>query len=290
MKTLNMTYAKQFPAAPAASSGREHLWQSPQRSHSPHRRGAQRGISLFIVIVIVMLSMLLALWASRTSMFNEMIVGNDADYQRAFEAAQALLQDAELDIRGERADGQPCSPDEKNGDICRRTTVDKIPLESQEIGPLLADLDEQTTKCRNGLCAKRTGRQDFWNYTSASTTPANIQVGEVPLEQLTKSNDSVRVGARYGQYTGAAVGKDTEPANPLLADRSADNKGGWYWIEVLPYSDSSKSSGLIVGTGNQLALNLMPNVIYRITALAYGRKPNTMVVLQQTYAQQKRKD
>jgi Tfp pilus assembly protein PilX len=37
----------------------------------------------------------------RTSLFNELIVGNDADYQRAFEAAQAILQDAELDIRGE---------------------------------------------------------------------------------------------------------------------------------------------------------------------------------------------
>lgn len=48
-------------------------------------------------------------WASRTSLFNEMLVGNDADYQRAFEAAQALIQDAELDIRGENADGTACS-------------------------------------------------------------------------------------------------------------------------------------------------------------------------------------
>ncbi len=44
----------------------------------------------FIVMVSVMLSMLLALWASRTSLFNEMVVGNDTDYQFAFEAAQAL--------------------------------------------------------------------------------------------------------------------------------------------------------------------------------------------------------
>lgn len=69
----------------------------------------QRGAALFVVIVFVMLSMLLALWASRTSLFNEMLVGNDADYQRAFEAAQALLQDAELDIRGENADGSFCT-------------------------------------------------------------------------------------------------------------------------------------------------------------------------------------
>ena len=75
--------------------------------YSKDRR--QRGVALFVVLVFVMLSMLLALWATRTSLFNEMVVGNDADYQRAYEAAQALLQDAELDIRGEQSNGAECS-------------------------------------------------------------------------------------------------------------------------------------------------------------------------------------
>ena len=104
---------------------------------SPHRT-RQRGISLFVVIVFVLLSMLLALWASRTSLFNEMVVGNDADYQRAFEAAQALLQDAELDIRGENADGSACANPGAVTGICRLNTADQIPLETQEVGPLLA--------------------------------------------------------------------------------------------------------------------------------------------------------
>ena len=73
-----------------------HSPSSTARPAAPHR---ERGIALFVVIVFVMLSMLLALWASRTAIFNEMVVGNDADYQRAFEAAQSLIQDAELDIR-----------------------------------------------------------------------------------------------------------------------------------------------------------------------------------------------
>ena len=262
------------------------------RPHLPFQpRRTQRGVSLFIVIVFVLLSMLLALWASRTALFNEMVVGNDADYQRAFEAAQSLLLDAELDIRGETASGANCAPDAADGDICRRSTPDQIPLEAKEVGPLLAELTNQATRCRNGLCAKRAGRQDFWNY-STSTTPAptNLQAGEVPLEEMAQAG----IGARYGQYTGAGRGSNTAPANPILADTSADNQGGWYWIEVLPYDESSKSSGLIVpaagASAKLLALNVNPNVVYRITALAYGRKPNTMVVLQQTYAQQKRKD
>ena len=34
----------------------------------------QKGVALFIVITLVMLSMLLALWASRSALFNEMFV------------------------------------------------------------------------------------------------------------------------------------------------------------------------------------------------------------------------
>lgn len=242
-----------------------------------HLRQRQRGVALFVVIVLVMLSMLLALWASRTSLFNEMLVGNDADYQRAFEAAQALLQDAELDIRGEKADGTPCSG---SGDICRTSTADKIPLakDVSTVTDLLTTLKSQTpTQCRNGLCAKRTGKQDFWNNTDASKGPTLAQMKAV--------------GARYGQFTGAAIGSSDAPANPILADRSEPvataERGGWYWIEVLKYTESV-GEGLIVGGGPYpLELNLDPNVVYRITALAYGQKSTTMVVLQQTYAQQK---
>ena len=246
----------------------------------------QRGAALFVVIVFVMLSMLLALWASRTSLFNEMLVGNDADYQRAFEAAQALLQDAELDIRGENADGSVCTAAN-----CREkiAAAPKIPLEAQEVTPLLAELDTKTAtaKCSYGLCTKRLGRQDFWNKKDTT----DLQAGEFDLSAMTKTN----VGARYGQFSGAAVGSSSSQANPILADTSADDRGGWYWIEIMHYDESSKNSGLIIGatgnpTNNLLNLNLKPNVVYRITALAYGRKSSTMAVLQQTYVRQVRKD
>lgn len=258
--------------------------QRPQR---------QKGVALFVVLVFVMLSMLLALWASRTSLFNEMVVSNDADYQRAFEAAQALLQDAELDIRSadydvatnKTIDGLSCSA---GGDICRSNTADRFPLEAKEITALINILDVQETKCRSGMCARRTGRQDFWNYTNATTpVPTGLQPGEVPLEKLTDEG----IGARFGQYTGAKLGDSSSPANPILADRSADNKGGWYWIEIIPYSDAAKTKNLVADTvASQLALTLDVYVIYRITALAYGRKPGTMVVLQETYARQRKKD
>ena len=226
--------------------------------------------------------MLLALWAARTSLFNEMIVGNDADYQRAFEAAQALLQDAELDIRRESPDGlTACTAANCRDNIA---AAYKIPVAGEQATELLDQLNLQPTKCLSGLCTKRAGRQDFWNTTSATVLAA----GEVKLSDMTRPN----VGARYGQYSGATVGDPSDPvktANPILADTSADDRGGWYWIEVMQYDESAKNSGLIVGgtnTDNLLRLNLDPNVVYRITALAYGRKPGTMAVLQQTYVRQ----
>lgn len=249
----------------------------------------QRGIALFVVIVFVMLSMLLALWASRTSLFNEMVVGNDADYQRALEAAQALLQDAELDIRGEMADGSPCA-----GPPCRAYTSGamQFPGDTNEINPLITSLEAETKRCKDGLCTRRVGRQDFWNYATDTTpiTPgADAALGEVPLSDL------MNVGARYGQFTGAINKKPTkndgtDSLNPILTETGA-GLGGWYWIEIMRYSDAAKSANLIVDSStSQLPLNLDVYVVFRITALARGRKPETTVVLQETYARQRTKD
>ena len=270
-------------SAPAAIFSR-----ATMARRAPRHRANQRGVALFVVIVFVLLTMLAALWASRTALFGEMIVGNDADYQRAFEAAQALLQDAELDIREEHADGTPWrqsdaartlnAPCEANSDICRtKADLPRPPETAEDLGDLLAHLKTQSTGCQHGLCLKRTGNQDFWNDTATLTA-------------MTAAN----VGARYGQYTGAKKGDSSNPANPILQETGA-GKGGWYWIEVLPYDQSSKSSGVIVGGSGStnldlLALNLKPHVVYRITALAQGLKPNTRVVLQQTYARQITKD
>lgn len=253
------------------------------RNSLPAAIGRQRGVALFVVIIFVMLSMLLALWASRTSLFNEIVVGNDANYQRAFEAAQALIQDAELDIRGEMADGTSCS-----APPCRAYTNKlQFPADTQEINPLITELEGEPTRCKDGLCARRVGRQDFWNYATAATaiTPAaNAALGEVPLSSL------MAVGARYGQYTGAQLGSSDKPANPLLANKT-DGQGGWYWIEIMRYSDKAKSANLIVdATTSQLPLNLDVYVVFRITAVAVGLRPGTTVVLQETYARQRTKD
>lgn len=226
----------------------------------------QRGAALYVVIVFVLLSMLLALWAARSSLFNEILVGNDADYRRAFEAAQAMLQDAEFDIRGVKPDGSICTPDTSSGggDVCRRTTAVYFDIETKDLDNILSTIqtNSATAKCYKGICHKRSGAQDFWNDSSM-------------LSAMITSN----IGARYGQFTGADA-KTT--ANPILSEASA-GKGAWYWVEMMPYMDPNV--GLLAGLpGGSNVERFAPArrklFIYRITALARGNKPNSEVVLQ----------
>ena len=169
---------------------------SPYSTARPAAHHRERGIALFVVIVFVMLSMLLALWASRTAIFNEMVVGNDADYQRAFEAAQSLIQDAELDIQqfdttGYRAD-------------------DNAALTAVYDNNIVGFSNERSTSpfCENGLCVKRLGRQDFWNNQRPSgASDPDADNPEVFFDQLTADG----VGARYGQFTGAKKPDEDDP-------------------------------------------------------------------------------
>ena len=250
---------------------------SPYSTARPAAHHRERGIALFVVIVFVMLSMLLALWASRTAIFNEMVVGNDADYQRAFEAAQSLIQDAELDIQ--QFDTKDYRPD------------DNAALTAVIDGNIVGFSTERSTSpfCENGLCVKRRGRQDFWNNQRPSgASDPDADNPEVFFDQLTADG----VGARYGQFTGAKKPDEDDPLFPLL-------RNGWYWIEVLSYADPDAvgGAGLIVNDDPNAAaptdlldLRLKPSVVYRITAWAKGLNPNSTAVIQETYARTRLQD
>lgn len=227
------------------------------RSPIPQRK-RQQGVSLFIIIVLVLLSMLLALWASRTALYNELVVGHDADYQRAYEAAQAMLQDAELDIRTSYT---------LTAATARQgvSSVDFTSESDEAFETWAAGFAAQATRCFNGICTRRTGAQDFWNdptqmtAMTAGTTPANY------------------IGARYGAYTGASA---TATGNPILTVTTA-GQGAWYWVEQMKFNDAAPFGPI---DPNQSTIPANPFVgikhIYRITAIARGLKPATQVVLQ----------
>ena len=70
------------------------------RSHAPR---AQRGVTLVIVLMLLVVVTLLGVGAARMAMLAERSARNDRDYQVAWQAAEAALMDAQFDIRGPNA-------------------------------------------------------------------------------------------------------------------------------------------------------------------------------------------
>jgi Tfp pilus assembly protein PilX len=242
------------------------------------RKHHQQGVSLLIVMVMVLLSMLLVLGGSRMAILNESVVGIDTDYQRAFEAAQAMLADAELDLLGLNTAGTICA-----GAACRTTAspvfFPRDMLEYQDL------VDQLTTTaaggnppCLNGICldlgAQTSGdpTTSFWNNPSGNDADwGNARTLAAFTASVPGFNER---GAYYGEYTGAVYSATS--GNPFL-NNAVGKRVAWYWIEILPYTPSAA-----VQSGNA-AFWSPPNslpLVYRITALAQGRKPGTMAVVQ----------
>lgn len=221
-------------------------------------RKKQTGISLFIVMVIVLLTAIAVAMGFRSSYFNEIATGNTAEYQRTHEAAQALIHDAEMDIMRQSATGGPCT-----GSNCRKygaiNDADNdgggemyFPM-PDDLSDVQAVLNDSSTGCIAGICHP---------LLNASNEPYAFWNDDTTLAALKKR------AAHYGQFTGGTYGSTSDKSNPRL---STDN--AWYWVEILPYDESS---GIFAGT--ELAPTDM-NAIYRITALVEGTR-NTRSVIQ----------
>ncbi len=223
----------------------------------------QQGISLFIVMVVLLLSMLLVLWSSRTALFNELLTGTDSDYQRALEAAQAMVRDAEFDIRGQKPDGSGCS-----GAFCRPQVIDPsqgqafYPESTNDFQDLDAALGARTPSCLAGICTATNVAVEFWmTATSLGAMKASA--------------------ATYGRFTGAQAG---EVGNPLLKTTAGAEAKAWYWVEVLPYDTTS---AVVAGPAQTFAPDSTRPNIYRITAVAQGLKPGTQAVVQSVFVWKK---
>ncbi|MDM0112679.1 hypothetical protein QTI66_11010 [Variovorax sp. J22R133] len=227
----------------------------------------QRGIALFTVMVMVLLTTLLVVGTSRTAWFNEMITGTDADHQRAFENAQAILRDAEFDIQGTKPDGSPCKTGAEFEGSCRTHEVGALaagkpwfPQEgSEDFEELFASLSAKLPSCAQGICVATKVAPEFWQTAT----------GDQGLDRMKQ------VAAHYGEFTGAA---SSASDNELLKSNA------WYWVEVLPFNAASRARG---GKSDSMGPDAANPYVYRITAIAEGRKPSTRAVLQTVFVWKK---
>lgn len=70
----------------------------------------QRGISLVIVLIFLVILSGLGISAMQGSTLSSRIARNEIDRNLAFQAAEAALRDGELDVRNQRFDRSMCNP------------------------------------------------------------------------------------------------------------------------------------------------------------------------------------
>lgn len=201
-------------------------------------RQRQAGVTLFMVLVIMLLSLTAVLGAFRVANLNESLLGNTNDYAITYAAAEALTRDAEADIRTRvtfPADGESYD-----------AVADGIAL------------FDPANRCRDGICVPL--------ETSSNPTIENTPVGDAPL------------GVTYGGFTRNALPALNNASNPSL--RRNDSR---YWVEVFRYETGGVPPGGAGPANSNRTAGLIPdqnrNLIYRITAVAIGRKPGTRVVI-----------
>ena len=165
----------------------------------------QRGISLVIVMLFLVMLTILGLTAVRTATLEEKMTGNDRDHQIAFEAAEAALRDAELEA-----------------------------FRSLDPGSGF------TAACTAGLC-----------LPSVTATPQQLTVdwsSATPREYGSQT--------AVGTYAVAVVARTPR-----------------YIVELLPDMPTTAGNPFRSGGGTP----------FRITAVGWGRRPTTQVMLQSVF-------
>jgi type IV pilus assembly protein PilX len=199
-------------------------------------RSPQRGFSLIVVLLILIVTTVLGVGAAQVSLVNERGARNDRDTEVAFQAAEAALLDAESDVLGPNDSAQ------------QRLCL----FSSQDVAAFVAGCGGAGD--HQGLCAPgEPGTEPAW-------MGADFSAG---------SGKSVAYGTFTGQtyFSGdAGTGSSRAGALPARAPRyiveAIRNRGGWQ-VNALQSASARSAS-----------------YIFRVTAIGYGMRDETQVVLQ----------
>lgn len=212
---------------------------------------AQDGFSLFVVMVMLLLSALLVIGGARMALLLESAAGNQREYQRAFEAAEATLLDAERDIRQLAFDTASqayvkCAalPNPR----CRKAGSVRV-FPDRDTGWVGAYTADGENTCAQGIC-----------YFSEGNSVAAASGSEA--YRFWTRDAYAKKHASFGQFTGAPAG-----GNPVLTDAR-------YWIEVIDRKSSrhplyritavatgARSAGPAGGTRVQLQVSFDPDAV-----------------------------
>ncbi len=240
------------------------MLQQPKHLPHPNPLKKQRGASLFVVFILLLLTVLLVLGAMRVSIFNESIVGNQADHQRAYAAAEALMQHAANEIYTQ-------------GPHCPATQTDcRYPANDEDFEAMAASL---LNTCGTGLAGTNNPKGVCIPASPDARVFQTDYIKNKPAGETAAIQMSDETALSYTDFSGSAKSGS--------ANLALDASKGQYWVEIFKYQANLAAQG----TGHMPHSPDMPEnkpdatypFIYRITVRAQGLKPESVVILRSFY-------
>ncbi|SEA13471.1 PilX N-terminal domain-containing pilus assembly protein [Variovorax sp. YR216] len=201
-------------------------------AYSPATGAGHReaGFSLIVVLLLLVVITVLGVGSAQLSIVNELGARSDRDHEVAFQAAEAALTDAELDVLGPNTDAK--------ARLCL--------FNDKDITPFAPGCGREGAS-NHGLCAA-------------------AETGAVPAWMRADLSPESETSVAYGTFTGRkyATGSATTAASPRYVIEAMRNRGGWEVNRL-----RSASAGAVTH-------------IFRVTAIGFGVRKETRVVLQTT--------
>lgn len=201
-----------------------------KRTHSK-----QTGASLVVALLMLVAVMLLGVTAAKMALQGEKASRGDRDRQIAFQAAEAALMDAEIDI-------------EASSDANSRSAIFK------EVG------------VQSSLFIQNCGAKSSGNSWGLCQPAQNGQPAVWLSEDIADDDASTAKSVPYGYFTGQTMQTRETAVGPLPA------KLPRYIIEIFQYNQAGSSTESTDAT-----------YYYRVTAIGFGSREATQVVLQMFY-------
>ncbi len=203
---------------------------------------AQQGVALIIVLGMLSVVFVIATISIRLTLLAERSARNDRDRQIAYQAAEAALSDAELDIMGPNsAANKRCSMSAKDYQL------------------FVDDCGTSTTEKNRGLCSS--------NAPSALYKPLYTTIN------FDEASDTNRRYVLFGEFTGRTGNLKSD------ADGGLSAKAPRYIIELVPnYLPYVKATSITTGTSS--INTATAEAAFLVTSVGYGVSDNTRVVLQ----------
>lgn len=208
---------------------------------------SQHGMALIVVLGMLSVVFVIATISIRLTLLAERSARNDRDRQIAFQAAEAALSDAELDIMG---------PNTATSSRCAL-------IDAKQVSLFTAGCGASSTDKTRGLCSSNVPTEDT-NYKPLYAT-INFDVAA--------SDDGNRKYANFGEFTGReSFFKDATGGG-------VSSKKPRYIIETIPNYQAIAKTTNPDGKSN-IGPGIQPQSAFLVTALGYGVSDNTRVMLQ----------